>query len=59
MISDELRIKVTISVGVACIPQCAGTVQEAIRIADERLLLAKRARNCVFAEAEEGQEEAA
>jgi diguanylate cyclase (GGDEF)-like protein/PAS domain S-box-containing protein len=46
-IDSEIQISVTISVGVACIPDCAGTIQEAIRIADNRLLLAKRTRNCV------------
>jgi diguanylate cyclase (GGDEF)-like protein/PAS domain S-box-containing protein len=38
----EVAVKVTISAGVASIPTCADNLLEAIRIADERLLAAKR-----------------
>lgn len=58
-IDAELQISVTISVGVSAIPRCAGNVQEAIRIADERLLLAKRTRNCVISSDEIEKREAA
>jgi diguanylate cyclase (GGDEF)-like protein/PAS domain S-box-containing protein len=42
-IRGELVVRVTVSAGVASIPGCAGNLNEAIRIADERLLAAKRA----------------
>ncbi len=58
-IDSALQISVTISVGVSAIPSCAGTVQEAIRIADERLLLAKRTRNCVVSHEDIEKREAA
>lgn len=38
----EVAVRVTISAGVASIPTCADNLLEAIRIADERLLAAKR-----------------
>jgi len=38
----EIVVHVTVSAGVASIPHCAGNLRDAIRIADERLLLAKR-----------------
>ncbi len=41
-VRGQFRIRVTISAGVACIPECAENLQEAIRIADERLLISKR-----------------
>ena len=43
-------VTVTISAGVSAVPGCAPTLREAIRIADDRLLVAKRAgRNRVIA----------
>jgi len=39
----ETGIAVTISAGVASMPACAETLQDAIRVADDRLLEAKRA----------------
>jgi diguanylate cyclase (GGDEF)-like protein/PAS domain S-box-containing protein len=41
-IGDGLTIRATISAGVASIPSCAGNLQEALRVADDRLYLAKR-----------------
>lgn len=41
-VGDELSISVTVSAGVASIPSCAGSLNEAIRVADDRLLQAKR-----------------
>lgn len=41
-VDDTVRVRVTISAGVASIPGCEENLAEAIRIADERLLLAKR-----------------
>ncbi len=40
--ADEV-IKLTVSLGVATIPDDASTVEDSIRIADERLIRAKRA----------------
>lgn len=42
-IGDDARISVTISAGVAAIPSCADSLQDAIRVADDRLFIAKRA----------------
>jgi diguanylate cyclase (GGDEF)-like protein/PAS domain S-box-containing protein len=42
-IGDEAKVGVTISAGVAAIPSCADSLQEAIRVADDRLFIAKRA----------------
>lgn len=45
----ESAISITISAGVAAIPSCASSLQEAIRVADHRLYAAKRAgRNCII-----------
>lgn len=41
-LSDEIRIHVTISAGVASLPSCADSLNEAIRVADDRLYAAKR-----------------
>lgn len=41
-VGDELAISVTVSAGVASIPGCADSLNEAIRVADDRLLQAKR-----------------
>lgn len=41
--SAELRIHVTVSAGVASLPSCADSLNEAIRVADDRLYEAKRA----------------
>lgn len=49
-IDDDLAVSVTVSAGVASVPDCAGNLQDAIRLADDRLLQAKRAgRNRVVA----------
>lgn len=40
--NDELSVVVTLSAGVAAIPQCADSLNEALRIADDRLYAAKR-----------------
>ena len=42
LVRGEVTVRVTISAGVASIPTCADNLLEAIRIADERLLAAKR-----------------
>ena len=42
-VGDAANITVTVSAGVAAIPGCADTLEEAIRVADDRLLAAKRA----------------
>lgn len=42
-IGHELKLDVTVSAGVAAIPSCADNVQDAIRVADDRLFIAKRA----------------
>jgi diguanylate cyclase (GGDEF)-like protein len=41
--AEDAVIHVTISAGVAAIPSCADSLNEAIRIADDRLYAAKRA----------------
>ncbi len=41
-ISDELSLSITVSGGVAAIPSCADSLNEALRIADDRLYAAKR-----------------
>jgi diguanylate cyclase (GGDEF)-like protein/PAS domain S-box-containing protein len=43
LVGNEARIGVTISAGVAAIPGCADSLQDAIRVADDRLFVAKRA----------------
>jgi len=49
-IDETLAISATVSAGVAAIPESAETLEEAVRIADERLYQAKRAgRNRVVA----------
>ncbi len=49
-VKDEMSISVTVSAGVATIPLCADSLNEALRIADDRLYAAKRAgRNRVVA----------
>jgi diguanylate cyclase (GGDEF)-like protein/PAS domain S-box-containing protein len=42
-VSDEIAVTMTVSAGVAAIPSCADSLNEAIRIADDRLYAAKRA----------------
>lgn len=47
-VSEGLSLSITISGGVAAIPSCADSLNEALRIADDRLYAAKRAgRNCI------------
>lgn len=43
LLSDGLTVSVTTSGGVAAIPQCADSLIDALRIADDRLYAAKRA----------------
>jgi diguanylate cyclase (GGDEF)-like protein/PAS domain S-box-containing protein len=42
-ISDDISIGVTVSAGVAAVPSCGDSLNEALRIADDRLYAAKRA----------------
>ena len=42
-VSDEISVTMTVSAGVAAIPSCADSLNEALRIADDRLYAAKRA----------------
>jgi diguanylate cyclase (GGDEF)-like protein/PAS domain S-box-containing protein len=50
-VDDALTIQVTVSAGVSAIPGCADNIEEAVRIADERLYDAKRGgRNQVVAD---------
>jgi diguanylate cyclase (GGDEF)-like protein/PAS domain S-box-containing protein len=42
-LGDGVGISITISAGVAAIPDCADNLTDAIRVADDRLLAAKRA----------------
>jgi len=42
-LDDNLSVPMTISGGVACIPGCADSLNEALRVADDRLYAAKRA----------------
>lgn len=47
-VDEELSVNITVSAGVAAIPSCADSLNEALRIADDRLYAAKRAgRNLV------------
>ena len=58
--ATELQIRLTISAGVASIPSCADSLLDAIRVADDRLLGAKRSgRNRVVSELPEEGEAAA
>lgn len=41
-LSDDASITITVSAGVAAIPSCADSLNEALRIADDRLYAAKR-----------------
>ncbi len=41
-LGDGMGIRVTVSAGVAAIPSCADNLREAIRVADDRLFIAKR-----------------
>ncbi|MDZ7727580.1 MAG: sensor domain-containing diguanylate cyclase [Dehalococcoidia bacterium] len=41
-VDETVRVRTTISAGVASIPGCEESLTEAIRIADERMLIAKR-----------------
>lgn len=50
VVGNEVPINVTISAGVAALPSCADSLQEGIRIADDRLYISKRSgRNRVVA----------
>lgn len=40
---DEVNVPITVSAGVASIPSCGETLNEALRVADDRLYAAKRA----------------
>lgn len=42
VVGDGLEVSVTVSAGIASIPGCADSLHEAIRVADDRLLSAKR-----------------
>ncbi len=56
----ELEIRLKISAGVASIPSCAGSLLDAIRVADDRLLMAKRSgRNRVVAQPPQAHGDAA
>lgn len=47
-VGEEMSISITVSAGVAAIPSCADSLNEALRTADDRLYAAKRAgRNLV------------
>jgi diguanylate cyclase (GGDEF)-like protein/PAS domain S-box-containing protein len=43
VVRDAARVHVTVSAGAASVPRCADSLHEAIRVADERLFIAKRA----------------
>ncbi len=59
-IREDLRLNVTVSAGVAAIPSCADNVQDAIRVADDRLFIAKRAgRNQVISNNDTQERDAA
>ncbi len=50
VVGNEVTINVTVSAGVAALPSCADSLQEGIRVADDRLYIAKRSgRNRVVA----------
>jgi diguanylate cyclase (GGDEF)-like protein/PAS domain S-box-containing protein len=50
IVAGEVPVRVTVSAGVSAIPSCADSLQEAIRVADDRLYGAKHdGRNCVVA----------
>ncbi|MCC7366542.1 MAG: sensor domain-containing diguanylate cyclase [Dehalococcoidia bacterium] len=58
-VAEDQTISVAVSAGVASIPTCAATLEDAIRIADDRLLSAKRqGRNRVVAN-DDAQEQTA
>ena len=60
VVGNEARISVTVSAGLAAIPSCADSLQEAIRIADDRLFVAKRGgRNRVVGMEEQAERNAA
>ncbi len=42
VVGNEVTINVTVSAGVAALPSCADSLQEGIRVADDRLYIAKR-----------------
>lgn len=42
-VSDDLSVSITVSAGVAAIPSCADSLNEALRTADDRLYAAKHA----------------
>lgn len=57
---DGMRLAVTLSAGVAAVPECAATLADAVHVADLRLLAAKRlGRNRVVAEEPAAGSEAA
>ncbi|MEO8540644.1 MAG: sensor domain-containing diguanylate cyclase [bacterium] len=57
-ISDDFSLSISVSAGVAAIPSCADSLNEALRIADDRLYAAKRAgRNRVVRTDPEGDEQ--
>ena len=43
VISDDIHVSITVSAGVATLPTCADSLNDALRIADDRLYAAKRA----------------
>lgn len=57
-VGDGLSLSITVSGGVAAIPSCADSLNEALRIADDRLYAAKRAgRNQVISDDTESDDQ--
>ncbi len=42
-INDDIHVAITVSAGVAALPSCADSLNDALRVADDRLYAAKRA----------------
>lgn len=60
VVGDEVAISVTVSAGVASLPSCADTLHEGLRVADDRLFVAKRSgRNRVVWSNESARQNAA
>ncbi len=56
-VADDIHVAITVSAGVAAIPSCADSLNEALRTADDRLYAAKRAgRNRVVHDETESDE---
>jgi diguanylate cyclase (GGDEF)-like protein len=43
VVAESIAVGITVSAGVAAIPSCADSLNEALRTADDRLYAAKRA----------------